>query len=166
MRHAPGEVVGILQGQIIRARCGLTDQIAHFIIGVNCILLRAVRGDPAAKRVIAVLRRCPVHALDGNQAVHIIVGILDRLAVGIGHRGAVAVAVVGITHGLAVRLRDGDQTAGVVVLEERIALRHGNGGEKPQLVIRIGLGLFARVVRRERVAGLVVGIENQGAGSG
>ena len=36
----------------------------------------------------------------------------------------------------------------------------------PQLVIRIGLGLLARVVRREDVAGLVVGVENQGAGSG
>ena len=75
-------------------------------------------------------------------------------------------AVVGIAHGLAIGLRDGDQAAGVVVLVEGIALRRRDSGEKPQLVIRIGLGLLTRVVRREDVAGLVVGIENQGAGSG
>ena len=75
-------------------------------------------------------------------------------------------AVVGIAHGLAIGLRDGDQAAGVVVLVEGIALRRRDSGQQAELVIRIGLGLLARVVRREDVAGLVVGIENQGAGSG
>ena len=75
-------------------------------------------------------------------------------------------AVVGITHGLAVRLRDRDQTAGIVVLVEGIALRRGDGGEEPQLVIGIGLGLLTRVVRREDVARAVIGHENHGAGSG
>ena len=165
-RHAPGEVVGVFQREIIRASCGLTDQIADLVIGINRILLRAVCGDSAAKSVIAVLRRLAVHALDRDETVHVVIGILDRLAVGIGHGGAVAVAVVGIAHGLAIGLGNGEQAARVVILVEGIALRCGDGGQQAKLVVSIRLGLFARVVRRKNIAGLVVGIENQGAGSG
>ena len=75
-------------------------------------------------------------------------------------------AVVGIAHGLAIGLGDGEQTARLVVLVEGIALRRRDGGEEPQLVIRIGLGLLARVVRREDIARAVIGHENHGAGSG
>ena len=74
-------------------------------------------------------------------------------------------AVVGITHRLAIGLRDGDQAARFVVLVEGIAFRRGDSGEKPQLVIGIGLGLLARVVRREDIARAVIGNENLGAGS-
>ena len=77
-RHAPGEVVGILQREIIRARGGLTDQIAHFVVSVDGIFLCAIRADSAAEGVIAVLRRCPVDSLDGDQTVHVVIGILDR----------------------------------------------------------------------------------------
>ncbi len=67
-------------------------------------------------------------------------------------------AVVGIAHGLAIGLRDGDQAAGVVVLVEGIALRRRDSGQQAKLVVSIRLGLFARVVRRKDVAGLVVGV--------
>ena len=156
--HTPGEVVGVLQREIIRARGGLGDKVAYLVVSVDRVLLRTVRGDSVAKGVVFILGRCPVDSLDGDQTVHLVVAVTDRLAVGVGHAAAVAVAVVGITHGLAVRLRDRDQTAGIVVLVEGIALRRGDGGEEPQLVIRIGLGLLPGIVRRKNIAGLVVGI--------
>ena len=49
-------------------------------------------------------------------------------------------------------------TSGVVVLVEGIALRRGDGGKKPQLVIRIGLGLLSGIVRREDIARAVIGV--------
>ena len=61
---------------------------------------------------------------------------------------------------------DGEQTAGAVILVEGIALRCRDSGEKPQLVIGIGLGLLPRVVRRKDIARAVIGVENHGAGSG
>ena len=73
-------------------------------------------------------------------------------------------AVVGIAHGLAVGLRDGDQTAGVVTLVEGVALCRGDSSEKSQLVVGIRLRLFARVVRRQDIARAVVGDEKKGSG--
>lgn len=75
-------------------------------------------------------------------------------------------AVVGVADGLAARLRDGEQTAGVVVLVEGIALRRRDSGQQAELVIRIRLRLLPGIIRREDVARAVIGDENQDAGSG
>ena len=130
-RHAPRQVVGIGERQIIRARGGLRYEVAHFIVGVGARLLRTLRGDPAAQGVIAVAGGLAVYTLDRDKAVHGVVGIGDLLAVRVGHRGAVAVAVVGVAHRLAVGLGDGvaegvrlagevaERVVGIILLEVR-----------------------------------------------
>lgn len=63
------------------------------------------------------------------------------------------------------KLVDRDPTAGVVVPVEGIAILRSDGGKQAKLVIGIGLGLLACVVRRQDIARAVIGDENQDAGS-
>ena len=55
-------------------------------------------------------------------------------------------AVVGIVHGLAVRLGDGEEAAGIVVLVLRHALGGGDGGQQTDFVIGMFLRLLPGVV--------------------
>lgn len=101
----PGEGGSVIPGG------GVADSVvgdALAVVGSQQILPPGI--------TIAVLGGRPVYALDGDKAVHAVIGILDRLAVGVAHGEAVAVAVVSVADGIAIGLGDGEQAAPVIIL--------------------------------------------------
>ena len=66
--------------------------------------------------------------------------------------------VIGIADGIAVRLGDGEETAGIVVLVLCHTLCSGDGGQQTNLVIGVLLGLLPGIVHSQDVACAVVGV--------